>query len=358
MPAPLKVADFDFDLPARLIAQRPAAPRDSARMLAVDGARLTDAAIGDLPAWLDAGDLLVVNDTRVVPARLMGTIGAARIEATLHKRVGPRSWRAFAKPGRKFKPGARAVFAGGLCAAVATKGEGGEVELSFDPMGDGSGAALDAAITQVGLMPLPPYIKRPKEQTREGEASDRADYQTLFAARDGAVAAPTAGLHFTPRLTAALAARGVGIAAVTLHVGAGTFLPVKVENVEDHRMHAEWGEIGRATADAVNAARAAGRRIVAVGSTALRLLEAAAAPDGALEPFAGETDIFIKPGYRFRVADMMLTNFHLPRSTLFMLVCAFAGTETIKRAYAHAIANDYRFYSYGDCCLLKRASAP
>ena len=346
----MKVADFDFDLPQRLIAQHPAVPRDSARMLVVDGRTLTDAAIGDLPAWLNPGDLLVVNDTRVVPARLTGTIDTAKIEATLHKRTGPDSWRAFAKPGRKFKPGARVALAGGLAATVAAKGEGGEVELTFDL----AGAALDAAIAQTGLMPLPPYIKRP----REGAASDRADYQTLFAARDGAVAAPTAGLHFTPALTSALKARGIAIAAVTLHVGAGTFLPVKVENVGDHRMHAEWGELGQGTADAVNAARAAGGRIIAVGSTALRLLEAAAAPDGTLKPFSGETDIFITPGYRFRVADMMLTNFHLPRSTLFMLVCAFAGFEPMKRAYAHAIARDYRFYSYGDCCLLKRGVAP
>ena len=346
----MRVADFDFDLPQGLIAQRPAVPRDSARMLMVDGARLTDAAVADLPARLEPGDLLVVNDTRVIPARLAGTIDAAKIEATLHKRVDPGSWRAFAKPGRKFKPGARVAFAGGLGAAVAAKGENGEVELTFDL----EGAALDAAIARTGVMPLPPYIKRPCE----GTPGDRTDYQTLFAARDGAVAAPTAGLHFTPALTAALARRGVAIAAVTLHVGAGTFLPVKVENVEDHRMHAEWGEIGRATANAVNAARAAGKRIVAVGSTALRLLEAAARPDGTLEPFSGETDIFIKPGYRFRVADLMLTNFHLPRSTLFMLVCAFAGTQVMKRAYAHAIAEGYRFYSYGDCCLLTREGAP
>ena len=237
-----------------------------------------------------------------------------------------------------------------MTATVAAKGEGGEIELAFDR----SGAELDAAVAQAGVMPLPPYIKR----APGGDNADRADYQTLFASRDGAVAAPTAGLHFTPRLTDALARRGVTIAAVTLHVGAGTFLPVKVDDVANHRMHAEWGEIGQPTVDAVNAARAAGRRVVAVGSTALRLLEAAARPDGVLMPFSGETDIFITPGYRFRVADGMLTNFHLPRSTLFMLVCAFAGTETMKRAYAHAVTHDYRFYSYGDCCLLERESAP
>lgn len=350
----MKVAAFDFDLPPRLIAQHPAVPRDKARLLVIDDTRMTNASVRDLPARLEPGDVLVVNDTRVIPARLPGMIDAAKVEATLHKRVGPKSWRAFAKPGRKFKPGARVAFAGGLAATVAAKGEGGEVELLFD-VGD---AALDAAVAGTGIMPLPPYIKRPKEQTRGCHADDMADYQTLFAARDGAVAAPTAGLHFTPALIQALKARGIGIAVVTLHVGAGTFLPVKTETVEEHRMHAEWGEIGQAAADAVNAARKAGHRVIAVGSTATRLLETAAAPDGTLAPFAGETAIFIVPGYRFRVVDMMLTNFHLPRSTLFMLVCAFAGTETMKRAYAHAIAHDYRFYSYGDCCLLSRGRAP
>ena len=342
----MKVADFDFELPPRLIAQRPAVPRDSARMLVAAGARLEDAFIRDLPRRLEAGDLLVVNDTRVIPARLLGRIGGAAVEATLLKREGPDSWRALAKPGRKFKPGARVVFAQGLAAEVATKGEGGEVTLAFDS----SGERLDALLRQAGLMPLPPYIKRPKE----GDPADRRDYQTLFAARDGAVAAPTAGLHFTPALVAALQGRGVAIAAVTLHVGAGTFLPVKTENVEDHRMHPEWGEVSAAAARAVNAARNAGRRVVAAGSTVLRLLESAAGADGTIIPFAGETGIFIVPGYRFRVADLMLTNFHLPRSTLFMLVCAFAGTATMKRAYAHAIEQNYRFYSYGDCCLLHR----
>lgn len=345
----MKVADFDFDLPPRLIAQAPAAPRDSARMLVAEGARLEDACIRDLSQRLEAGDLLVINDTRVIPARLAGRIGAAAVEATLVKREGPETWRALTKPGRKFKPGARVVFAPSLTAEVLGRGEGGEVTLVFDIRGE----RLDAALRHIGIMPLPPYIKRPKE----GDPADRRDYQTLFAAHDGAVAAPTAGLHFTPALVAALSARGVAIAAVTLHVGAGTFLPVKTANVEDHRMHPEWGEVSEGVARAVNAARRAGRRVVAVGSTVLRLLETAATEDGTVCPFAGETGIFIVPGYRFRVADLMLTNFHLPRSTLFMLVCAFAGTATLKRAYAHAIAKNYRFYSYGDCCLLTRAGA-
>jgi len=344
----MKVADFDFDLPTRLIAQAPMAPRDASRMLVV-GASLEDAFVRDLPGRLEPGDLLVVNDTRVIPARLAGRIDQAAAETTLIKREGPALWKALAKPGRKFKPGARVAFAPDLSAEVVGRGDGGDVTLAFNL----SGTALDAALARHGIMPLPPYIKRPKT----GDPADRRDYQTLFAARDGAVAAPTAGLHFTPALVAALKARGVATAAVTLHVGAGTFLPVKTETVEDHRMHAEWGEVNEAAARAVNAAKAAGRRIVAVGSTVLRLLEAAARVDGTVAPFAGETDIFIVPGYRFKVVDRMLTNFHLPRSTLFMLVCAFAGTETMKRAYAHAIAREYRFYSYGDCCLLHRGPA-
>ncbi|MSO84888.1 MAG: tRNA preQ1(34) S-adenosylmethionine ribosyltransferase-isomerase QueA [Rhodospirillales bacterium] len=349
----MKVADFDFELPPGLIAQAPAVPRDSARMLVVESGHRADASIRDFPRHLEAGDVLVVNDTRVIPARLAGRIGGAGVEATLTKREGPATWRALAKPGRKFKPGARVVFAsprsGEIAAEVKAKGEGGEVTLGFDLGGE----RLDAALERAGIMPLPPYIKRPKE----GDPADRRDYQTLFAARPGAVAAPTAGLHFTPALVAALEARGVAIAAVTLHVGAGTFLPVKTENVEDHRMHPEWGEVSESVAATVNAARRAGNRVVAVGSTVLRLLESAADAAGKITPFAGETGIFIVPGYRFRVADLMLTNFHLPRSTLFMLVCAFGGTQAMKRAYAHAIAKNYRFYSYGDCCLLKRGSA-
>ncbi len=345
----MKVSDFDFDLPPGLIAQAPADPRDSARMLVVKDGRIEDAFIRDLPERLEAGTVLIVNDTRVIPARLAGRIGAAAVEATLIKREGPATWRALVKPGRKFRSGARVAFAGGLAAEVAAKNENGEVTLAFDTRG----AALDAAVARHGIMPLPPYIKRPKS----GDPADRRDYQTLFAAKDGAVAAPTAGLHFTPALVAALKARGIELAAVTLHVGAGTFLPVKTETVEEHRMHAEWGEVSDRAARAVNAAKASGRPVVAVGSTALRLLETAAGVDGIVAPFAGETDIFIVPGHRFRVADRLLTNFHLPRSTLFMLVAAFAGLETMKRAYAYAIGEKYRFYSYGDCCLLDRRRA-
>ena len=347
----MKVADFDFELPPGLIAQAPAVPRDSARMLVVEDGHCEDSLVRDLPRRLEAGDVLVVNDTRVIPARLAGRIGGAGVQATLTKREGPATWRALAKPGRKFKLGARVVFASPrsveIAAEVKAKDESGEVTLAFDFGGE----RLDAAIGQAGIMPLPPYIKRPKE----GDPADRRDYQTLFAARDGAVAAPTAGLHFTPALVAALEARNVAIVAVTLHVGAGTFLPVKTENVENHRMHPEWGEVSESVAGAINAARRAGNRVVAVGSTALRLLESAANAGGRVAPWVGETDIFIVPGYRFRVADLMLTNFHLPRSTLFMLVCAFAGTKAMKRAYAHAIERNYRFYSYGDCCLLARA---
>jgi len=344
----VKVADFDFDLPPAFIAQRPAAPRDAARLLAV-GDDLRDLAVRDLPALLDPGDLLVFNDTRVIPARLEGRRGQARIEATLIRRLADDTWNALARPARRLRVGDAVTFAGGLAARVAARGEGGQVTLAFDR----AGAALMAALEAVGAMPLPPYIKR------DGPADerDRADYQTLFARRDGAVAAPTAALHFTPRLMDALAERGVGAAFLTLHVGAGTFLPVKVEDVADHVMHAEWGEVTAEAAAAVNAARAAGGRVVAVGTTSLRLLETAAGADGTLRPFVGDTDLFISPGYRFKTADLMLTNFHLPKSTLFMLVCAFAGTARMKAAYAHAKAAGYRFYSYGDACLLKREDA-
>lgn len=341
----MKVADFDFDLPPEFIAQRPAVPRDSARLLAV-GDDLRDLTVRDLPALLDPGDLLVFNDTRVIPARLAGRRGQARIEATLIRRLAADTWNALVRPARRLREGDTVDFAGGLAARVAAKGEAGQVTLVFNR----AGAELMAALEAVGAMPLPPYIKRPGL----ADDRDRADYQTMFARRDGAVAAPTAALHFTPRLMDALAARGVGTAFLTLHVGAGTFLPVKVDDVADHQMHAEWGEITAEAAAAVNAARAAGGRVVAVGTTSLRLLETAAGADGALSPFVGDTDLFITPGYRFRAADLMLTNFHLPRSTLFMLVCAFSGTARMKAAYAHAKAAGYRFYSYGDACLLRR----
>jgi len=342
---PVKVADFDFDLPSEFIAQRPAVPRDSARLLAV-GDDLRDFTMRDLPGLLAPGDLMVFNDTRVIPARLDGRRGQARIEATLIRQVAADTWNALARPARRLHAGDAIDFGNGLSARVEVKGEAGQVTLRFDR----AGADLMAALEATGAMPLPPYSKR----GGMADARDRADDQTMFARCDGAVAAPTAALHFTPALMAGLAERGIGAAFLTLHVGAGTFLPVKVDDVADHRMHAEWGEVTAETAAAVNAARKAGGRIVAVGTTSMRLLETAAAADGALAPFAGETDIFITPGYRFKVADMMLTNFHLPRSTLFMLVCAFAGTARMRAAYAHAKAAGYRFYSYGDGCLLKR----
>jgi S-adenosylmethionine:tRNA ribosyltransferase-isomerase len=339
----MKVSEFDFELPAQLIADRPAVPRDSARLLEV-AATLRDHVVRDLPALLRPGDVLVFNDTRVIPARLFGHRGTAAIEVTLHKCAAAARWHAFARPARKLKPGDVLSFDGGLSATVTDKGEGGEVELVFDR----GGAALMAALAEVGRMPLPPYIKRPGG----ADDRDRSDYQTIFAARDGAVAAPTAGLHFTPELLAALDARGVARIAVTLHVGAGTFLPVKAEDTKDHVMHAESGEIEAAAAAAIERTREAGGRVVAVGTTSLRLLESAADERGRLRPFAGDTSLFITPGYRFKAVDLLLTNFHLPRSTLFMLVSAFAGIDRMKSAYEHAKSARYRFYSYGDCCLL------
>jgi S-adenosylmethionine:tRNA ribosyltransferase-isomerase len=342
----MKTAEFDFDLPAHLIADRPVEPRDAARLLVVED-KLQDRNVRDLPGLLRPGDLLVLNDTRVIPARLTGRRGTARIEATLHKQVAAGRWRAFARPGRKLKSGDRIEFAAGFEAEVAGKFDGGEIELSFDRAGD----ELMAALRRHGQMPLPPYIKRPPG----GDEHDAADYQTAYAAKDGAVAAPTAGLHFTGELLKAIEARGVARAEVTLHVGAGTFLPVKVEDTGEHVMHSEFGAIDGAAAEAINRTRAMGGRVVAVGTTSLRLIESVADEAGRVRPFAGETDLFITPGYRFRAVDLLLTNFHLPRSTLFMLVTAFAGTARIKAAYDHAKAASYRFYSYGDCCLLERA---
>jgi S-adenosylmethionine:tRNA ribosyltransferase-isomerase len=341
----MKVDLFDFDLPREFIAQRPVTPRDAARMLEVRADALVDRGVRELPGLLRPGDILVTNDTRVIPASLSGRRGEAKVELTLHRQEGPSRWRAFAKPAKKLKPGDRVVFTDGFAASVAEKGEAGEVTLAFDR----EGAELVAALEEFGRLPIPPYIRGGK-----ADARDRADYQTLFAAREGAVAAPTAGLHFTPALLEALEARGVLQARVTLHVGAGTFLPVKVDDVADHRMHAEWGEVTAETAAAVNAARAAGGRVVAVGTTALRLLESAADEKGILHPFAAETAIFITPGHRFRLVDALLTNFHLPRSTLFMLVSAFSGLNRMKAAYEHAKRQGYRFYSYGDCCFLER----
>ena len=343
----MRVDLFDFDLPPALIAERPAVPRDSARLLEVADT-LRDHIVRELPALLRPGDLLVFNDTRVIPARLFGRRGAAGVEVTLHKGVAADRWRAFARPARKLKQADVIAFDGGLSATVADKGEGGEVELAFDR----GGGELMAALAEVGRMPLPPYIKR----AGGADERDRTDYQTIFAAKDGAVAAPTAGLHFTPELLGALEARGVARVSVTLHVGAGTFLPVKADDTKDHVMHAEVGQIDSAAAAAVARARAGGGRIVAVGTTSLRLLETAADESGHIRPFSGDTVLFITPGYRFKVVDLLLTNFHLPRSTLFMLVCAFAGLDRMKAAYEHAKHAGYRFYSYGDCCLLHPAA--
>jgi S-adenosylmethionine:tRNA ribosyltransferase-isomerase len=350
---------FDFELPPERIALRSVRPRDSARLLVVGGdGGLRDSVVSELPAWLDAGDQLVVNDTKVIAAQLAGRrIGRPtepRIEATLIKRLDGSRWQALAKPARKLAAGdvirfgneGRVCLLGHLDAEVEAKGADGEVTLSFSF----HGPALDQAIADLGSPPLPPYIAG----KREPDDRDVDDYQTMFAAEEGAVAAPTAGLHFTSDLEAALRARGVGLQRLTLHVGAGTFLPVKAEDTEGHRMHAEWGSISEATANALNEARARGGRVVAAGTTSLRLLESAAKDDGTIAPFSGETAIFITPGYRFRAVDVLLTNFHLPRSTLFMLVSAFSGLDTMKRAYAHAIAKGYRFYSYGDACLLFR----
>jgi S-adenosylmethionine:tRNA ribosyltransferase-isomerase len=341
----MRVDEFDFDLAPQLIAARPVYPRDASRLLVVDD-RLEDRAMLDLPSLLRPGDLLVANDTRVIPARLMGLRDTAKVELTLHRDLGGGRWRAFAKGAKRLKEGDRIDFGDDFWARVATKNEDGDVTLEFDR----EGARFKAALTEYGHVPLPPYIKRPDD------AGDRGDYQTIFAAKDGAVAAPTAGLHFTRRLLSALEAAGIGCISVTLHVGAGTFLPVKVTDTADHKMHEETGWIDAATAQRINLARAAGRRIVAVGTTVLRLLETAAHDDGTIEPFAGETALFITPGYRFKVIDLLVTNFHLPRSTLFMLVSAFAGLARMKSAYAHAIAARYRFFSYGDACLLHRAA--
>lgn len=340
----MKVDLFDFDLPQDLIALRPAVPRDSARLLLVNGAEpLADRTVRDLPGLLRPGDVLVFNDTRVIPARLEGTRGAARIGATLHKRIDLRRWQAFVRNARRLRAGDRIDFSAGVTAIAEEKHGDGSVVLLFE--GD---EPVEVLLERAGQVPLPPYIAG----KRATDERDRADYQTMFAREDGAVAAPTAALHFTPELLAALDARGIGRETLTLHVGAGTFLPVKVDDTDEHAMHSEWGRIEAATANRLNAARAVGGRVIAVGTTSLRLLESATGEDDVIRPFAGDTDIFITPGYRFRAVDGLMTNFHLPKSTLMMLVSALMGRERMMEAYAHAIRERYRFYSYGDSSLL------
>jgi S-adenosylmethionine:tRNA ribosyltransferase-isomerase len=349
-PPPLRTADFDFALPERLIAQAPVRPRDAARMLVVGPGGPRDAGVRDLPDLLAPGDVMVVNDTRVIPARLRARRGQARLEIMLNRAEGGGVWHALVRNARRLRAGDRIAIEGAedCTATVLEAPEDGAVRLDFGP----DQAALAAALERAGEVPLPPYIARPDGPRPE----DAEDYQPVFAARPGAVAAPTASLHFTEALLAAIAARGVTRATVTLHVGAGTFLPLRSEDPRAHRLHAEWGEVGAEAAAAINAAREAGGRILAVGTTALRLLESAVDEAGRIHPFRGLTDIYLLPGHRFRSADLLMTNFHLPRSTLFMLVCAFAGTERMKAAYAHAIAAGYRFYSYGDATLLERAA--
>jgi S-adenosylmethionine:tRNA ribosyltransferase-isomerase len=346
----MRLSDFDFDLPERLIATRPARPRSSARLLVADGDRITDARVSDLPRFLRPGDRLVLNDTRVIPARLSGLRHrsgeagetAARIEVTLLEPAPGGAWKALLKPLKKIRDGEVIRFSAGLEAEVLSR-EAGEAKVAFNLEGD----AFDAALAAAGEMPLPPYIA----QRRPADEQDRKDYQTIWARAPGAVAAPTASLHFDDPLLAALAARGVAFTHVTLHVGAGTFLPVKVDDIADHRMHAERGEVSEAAASEIAETRKRGGRIIPVGTTALRLLETAGAA-GAVEPWSGATDIFITPGFRFRAADALMTNFHLPKSTLMMLVSAVMGTDRIRRIYAHAIAREYRFFSYGDASLL------
>lgn len=358
----MRVDLFDFELPDERIALRPAEPRDSARLLVVNPngeTQLSDHRVSDLPSFLKAGDALVFNDTKVIPAQLEGIrhregAGGQQVSATLHMRVGANRWKAFAKPGKRIKVGDRIAFGhggescllGALDCTVEEKGEGGEVTLAFDL----SGPALDEVIHSVGHIPLPPYIAAKRAE----DERDRADYQTIYAREDGAVAAPTAGLHFTPELFAALDKAGIERHFVTLHVGAGTFLPMKVDDTDDHKMHLESGYVSGETAAKLNAVKARGGRIICVGTTSLRLIESAAQDSGEIRGWAGATGIFITPGYRFKAVDVLMTNFHLPRSTLFMLVSAFAGLETMHAAYEHAISTGYRFYSYGDSSLLFR----
>lgn len=339
----MQVGDFDFDLPTDRIALRPARPRDSAQMMVVQGGAIADAKMFDLPDLLNPDDVLVFNDTKVIPAQLEGKRGEASVGATLHKREGLRRWWAFVRNAKRVRDADVIDFGEGVFATAIERDEAGAILLEF-----GGEEPVEVLLERAGRMPLPPYIA----SKRGTDAADAADYQTMFAREAGAVAAPTAALHFTERLVAALDARGIARETLTLHVGAGTFLPVKVDNTADHKMHAEWGRIDAATADRLNAARARGGRLIAVGTTSLRLLESAAGDDGIIRPFEGDTAIFITPGYRFKAVDGLLTNFHLPRSTLFMLVSALMGLDAMRAAYAHAIEQNYRFYSYGDGSLL------
>jgi S-adenosylmethionine:tRNA ribosyltransferase-isomerase len=347
MPTDLLTSAFDFDLPPERIAQTAVEPRDHARLLQVLAAGVADHHVYDLPELLRPNDMLVMNDTRVIPARIYGRRGEMKVEILLHKKQFPAAWLAFARPGKRLKPGDRIAFADDFYAELLEKREDGEILIRFNAADE----ELLPLLEKHGEPPLPPYIHRAAGMAKK---EDRDRYQTVYAVREGAVAAPTAGLHFTPELLRRLEAKGIESATVTLHVGAGTFLPVKAERVADHKMHAEWGEITAAAAERINRARRGGRRIVAVGTTSLRLLESAADEAGTVRPFAGDTAIFITPGYRFRAVDALMTNFHLPKSTLFMLVAAFAGLERMKAAYACAIAQNYRFYSYGDATFLER----
>jgi S-adenosylmethionine:tRNA ribosyltransferase-isomerase len=345
----VRVSDFDFDLPAERIALRPARPRDSARLLLVEDRSISDHQVLDLPNLLRPGDVLVFNDTKVIPAQLEGRRGGASIGATLHKREGPREWQAFLRNAKRARIGDTIEFGEGVAASVVEKSPEGSALLHFH-----GEEPVELLLDRAGRMPLPPYIA----SRREIDERDRQDYQTIFAREEGAVAAPTAALHFTPALLDALHARGIGRETLTLHVGAGTFLPVKSEKIEEHKMHAEWGRIDASTADRLNAVRRSGGRLISVGTTSLRLIESAADEDGTIHPFEGDTAIFITPGYRFKAIDGLITNFHLPRSTLFMLVSALMGLDVMKSAYGQAIEAGYRFYSYGDASLLlpKRAA--
>ena len=353
----MKLEAFDYYLPDGLIAAFPAQPRDAARLLDMSGAVLADRFVRDLPSLLQPDDVLVVNNTKVIPARLTGLRGAARISVTLHKHESEHVWRAFAKPAKKCRPGDVIRFGDGFAAIVKARGYGGDVVLSFVNPVDQKPLTithLDQCLEKYGVMPLPPYISRPTGAI----ATDNADYQTIFASQRGAVAAPTAGLHFTDDLIRRIVSVGVQILPVTLHVGAGTFLPVTVDDITNHKMHSEWGCIPAETATAIKHARAKGGRVVAVGTTSLRILEACCQIHGEIADFTGETDIFITPGYQFRAVDALVTNFHLPKSTLLMLISAFCGMRRVAAAYSHAITGGYRFFSYGDACFMTRNPSP